>query len=842
MLPEKLQSLFRARFGSHTPIQEKAIPIISAGGDALVIAPTGSGKTEAVLLPMLAKIHSSGAEPVALLYITPLRALNRDLVERVRSWAKELGLRVSVRHGDTTPPERSFQSRHPAHIFITTPETLQIMLCTRSFRSHFRNLRHVVIDELHELVASKRGAQLSLGITRLRSLAGFQTVAVSATLQSPERAGALFLREGFSVVRDTSARRPHITVEIAKGATEGERLDFICSEIRKSTSEAKTLVFTNTRYMAELVSSRLIAGNADVGVHHGSLSKEERENVEERFKSGAIKCLVCTSSLELGIDIGDVERVVHIGSPKQVRKALQRIGRSGHSHGRQAKGLIIAHNLFDLCEAEVIAEMARAGELEPDDIIYPCTDVLLHAIAGELVARGKIGVGDIRQLCSENPLYSQLGWDAIVAAISEGHRNGVLFFDGESVRPTGKTHNYYFLRVSTIPSSAKYMMESHGRAIGYLDERFVASLSEGDVFITRGTPWSVLSIEDGRVTVEQSPGYTLAIPEWEGEQIPVRREVAERVRARMGFGRKLLVHKFADMLIIYSFLGSAANNALALALASRISSYFSAEVGVKSSPYAVFVKSPYPISKDLLARIVSGMSIVNEIRSSLAKNSTFSLTFSQEAFYFGMADEHKRYPPFFVSRLSASEAYSESLRHFMYRYCDPAPAQALVDSAFVAGGVEFQELSALPPIALDALDHMSGSQVLFPDIPESAALSLLGRAPSTFGLICANCGHKFYGQSESPPSKCPKCTSVLVAPVMQNERKALGRDELMRRASLYRSYGKRAIIALSTYGVGTDTASRILARMHKDEKALAIDLLKARENFIRTKKYWSPAK
>lgn len=817
--------------------------MIFSGKDALVIAPTGSGKTEAVLLPMLAKMHSSGAEPISLLYITPLRSLNRDLVGRVRSWAKELGLRVSVRHGDTTQTERSFQSRHPAHIFITTPETLQVMLCMRSFRMHFKNLRHVVIDELHELVPSKRGAQLSLGITRLRAIADFQAVAVSATLASPERAGALFLKEGFSVVHDTTARQPHITVEVAKGKTEAERLDFMCAEIRKSACEAKTLVFTNTRYMAELIASRLIADKLEVGVHHGSLSKEEREGVEERFKRGEIRCLVCTSSLELGIDIGDVERVVHIGSPKQVRKALQRIGRSGHGHGRQAKGLIIAHNRFDLCEAEVIAGMARCGELEPDDIIYPCTDVLLHAIAGELVSNGRMRMGAVRALCSQNPLYSQLDWERVLAAVAEGHRNGVLFFDGESVRPTGRTHSYYFTRISTILSSQKYRMESHGRAIGFLDERFVASLNEGDVFITRGIPWSVLSIEEGRVVVEKSQAYTLAIPEWEGEQIPVRREIAERVRNLIGLEGKVLVHNFADMLIIYSFLGSAANNALALALASRISAYFSAEVSVKSSPYAVFIKSPYPISQELLLQITKGMNVGNEINSSLAKNTAFSLVFSQEAFYFGMSDEQKRYPHFYMSRLSASEVYLEAQKHFMYRYCDVEPAQQFVSWQLSSKGmVEFQELAVLPSLARDALDHMAGSQVLFPGIPESAAISLLERAPPVFSLICVNCWHRFYGQSNNLPKKCPKCTSVLLAPIMQNERKEISKEELMRRASLYNSYGKRAVIALSTYGVGTDTAARILARMHPDEKLLALDLLKARENFIRTKKYWSPSK
>ncbi|MCX8199943.1 MAG: DEAD/DEAH box helicase [Candidatus Micrarchaeota archaeon] len=845
MLSQKLDSLFRSRFSSYTPVQEKAIPVILSGADTLIIAPTGSGKTEAALLPILDRISSSAVPaPICLLYITPLRSLNRDMVERVRAWSHELGLRTSVRHGDTSQRERTFQSKHPPHVLITTPETLQAMLGTASFRAHLQNLRHVIIDELHELIGSKRGAQLSLALSRLRALSSFQAVAISATLTSPKSAAEFVFRGRWSLVQEAAPKDIRIEVMRAEGATEEARLAHMCRIISQSLENSKTLVFTNTRYMAELIGSHLISMGASVGVHHGSLSKEEREAIEDDFKQNKVRGLVCTSSLELGIDIGDVNLVIHIGSPKQVRKALQRIGRSGHAFGGAPHGIIISHNEFDFCEAEVISARAKSHQLEDDDIIYPSLGVLGHAVAGELLARGQAVDTELySQLACETPIYSSIGVDEFRLLLSELHRNGVLFYDGRNVRKTKRTREFYFTRLSTIPTSIKYGMRFNGRMIGYLDERFVLSLNEGDVFITRGTPWRVLSIEKGIVEVEHSPSYILAIPDWEGEQIPVKREICSDVKARLGFGTKPKVCTFGDMLIIYTFLGSTANNALALALASRLTAYFGAGAVAKSSPYAVFIKLPYPVSKESLAKLCSGMSVENEIAAILHKNSTFSYLFSQEAYYYGFSREHERYSPYYISRLAAHLPYKEACDYFMHRYCDCAGAQELVSRHLSStDGFDFEVLHGLDHLALSALDYMSGSQVLFPDIPEGAAMVLLDKMPSTFKFICANCGNVFYGHISSLPKSCGKCSSVLLAPSRENERKELSKAELMRRASLYISYGRRALIALSTYGVGTETAARVLSRMHRDEHSLALDLLRAREQFIRTKKYWSPGK
>ncbi|MGB9635279.1 MAG: DEAD/DEAH box helicase [Candidatus Micrarchaeia archaeon] len=840
-MSSELEDLFKKRFEKYTEVQLKAIPVIKSGKDTLVVAPTGSGKTEAALLPILDMMHSSGTpSPLTTIYITPLRALNRDMVERLREWASWIGCRVGVRHGDTSAKERSFQVKHPPHILITTPETLQNLLANERFIPYLRNLRFLVIDELHELVSSKRGAQLSLGITRLGELASFQVIALSATVSDPENIGRPFLKENYEIVVDKSARPPDISVEFITGKSEMGRLDTLCRRIKETIRGSKALIFTNTRYMAELVGSRLIADGMNVLVHHGSLSKEERESVEERFKKGEVNALVCTSSLELGIDIGDVDLVVHVGSPKQVKKALQRIGRSGHAHNKVSKGIILSYNIFDFNEAKVIAELCIKNSMEREVHIYPCMDVLAHAIVGRLLTQ-KRGVDDeMYRFFKTNWLYSSISLDDFKLLLSEMHRYGVIFYDGSRLRLTNKSRKYYFDRASTIPFTLKYGMVCNGRMIGYLDERYVSFLEEGETFIMRGVPWTVLSIEEDRVIVEQSHSFLLTIPEWEGEQIPVSMDVAKMVIDKMDFSKDTIrIDVYADLMIIYTFLGSSANNALALALAARLNEHLNSNVVVQSSPYAVALRLPYPMSKESFINAIRGININNEILSNITNLRAFQYIFSQMAYYFGMSEAREHFSSYYLSKCSASYVYKESVNYFFYKYCDTSTAQEFLDRVLMHSKIKFIIHKSLPEIGMQAIEHMSGSQILFPQIPQSAVEVLLGNLPETYRFRCLNCGNEFYGYTKDLPKKCNKCMSVLIAPSSEKESARLDREELMRRASLYNAYGRRALIALSTYGVGTETAARILARLHKDERALALDLLRAREQFIRTKKYWS---
>ncbi len=828
--------MFENRFGGYTRIQEKAISIVKSGADALIIAPTGTGKTESAFLPVLDNMLDMECRPITVLYITPLRSLNRDLIARLRGWAEPLGYRVAMRHGDTTSSERRFQLKHAAHIFITTPETLQIMLGSEGFRSYFSNIKYVIVDELHEFVSSKRGAQLSLGLSRLRAISEFQTIALSATLSNPIAAAQFALKPSFEVISDNTAKSPCVRVARVSGA--GDEIEKICNEIASYAGNSKTLVFANTRYMAELIGSKLIHKGIPASVHHGSLSKYERENTEMRFKNGDLKLLICTSSLELGIDIGDVEQVVQVNSPKQARKLLQRAGRSGHSHSMRSKCLVICDNEYDYAESKVISEMAASYDVEDDEVMYACMDVLAHAITGEILCLGRVSDQQLHEIVKSNQLYSSVSYDSLRSLLSEMHGNGIIFYDGNEARRTFRTRKYYFTRASTIPFNSKYAMVSSGRTIGYLDERFILSLSEGDVFITKGKPWVVHSIEDDKIIVGPSPKYILAIPDWDGEQIPVSRCVAERVKEKLG--GKFSIDVFADYMIIYTYLGSKANNALAMALANRITSAYSREVSVKSSPYAIFIRLAYPLSKQSFISILKGVNVKNEILSCICKDRAFQYIFSHESYYMGYAEGRARFSPHYISRLSSTHMYNESVKYFMHRYCDARAAQKFIDS--LSDDLEYNICKELPERAKQVLSHMSGFKLMFPDIPDKAASLFLNDVPSTFRFECVNCGSSFYAHVDALPESCAKCNSVLIAPISDRELNRINRSKgtLMRRASLYRSYGRRALIALSTYGIGTNAASRILSRMHRSDKQFAMDLLRARDQFIRTKKYWSP--
>src|SRR3989454_6574088 len=319
-------------------MQNSSIARIRSGSNLLIVAPTGSGKTEAALLPVLESLSSGTEAGIRALYITPLRALNRDMIDRVQRLVSSTGLSAAVRHGDTPPSERRKQAAAPPDILITTPETLQAILPGKLMQRHLKNVKYVIIDEVHQLAADRRGIQLAVALERLRSVAGvFQRIGLSATVGHPGSIAALFggekpleilvapLEKQYEyrvewprpIDKDfETARDFYVTPEAAAG------LSAIDDTLDESRS---TLVFVNARPLAELLGSRLSMLRQDVAVHHGSLPREERERVEAGFKGGDIKGLVSTSTLELGIDIGTVDQVVQYNSPRQVTSLIQRV-------------------------------------------------------------------------------------------------------------------------------------------------------------------------------------------------------------------------------------------------------------------------------------------------------------------------------------------------------------------------------------------------------------------------------------------------------------------------------------------------------------------------------------
>jgi len=403
MLSGKMQEKIAKRgFGSPTSVQKEGIPAILEGGNILLMAPTGLGKTETTLLPVFDLWLKSEHKPISILYITPMKSLNRDLQKRIIWWSKELDLDSSVRHGDTTQYERGMQAENPPDMLISTPEALQSMLVGKKLREHLSNVKWLIIDEVHEIVSSKRGVQLSVALERLKEVIRAadnpmpQIIGLSATVGSPTEVAAYITAGAPCKIVDTMhVRSLRLKVEAPKPNDDDYKIapqifmtPQTASRVRRihelMKEKESVLAFTNTRESAEVISSRLRAYDKELKVetHHSSLSKDFRIKAEESFKSGEIKSLVCTSSLELGIDIGSIDFIIQFMSPRQVSKLLQRLGRSGHTAKGTSDGVIISSDPDDCFESAAIAKLALEGKIEPSRLYGKSLDVLMHQIVG----------------------------------------------------------------------------------------------------------------------------------------------------------------------------------------------------------------------------------------------------------------------------------------------------------------------------------------------------------------------------------------------------------------------------------------------------------------------------
>ena len=560
LLSQPLLEALKARgFNSPTDPQARLLPIVREGKNALLMAPTGTGKTEAALLPILDALVREG-EPrekgTKLLYITPLRALNRDMLDRMQWWCKRFDIRLGVRHGDSSQAERTNMSFAPPDILITTPETLQILLVGRRIRQNLAKLRWVVVDEVHELSEDKRGSQLSVGLERLRDVAEkeFQIVGLSATVGSPERVAQFLVGQGRTceVVRVPVEKSLSLKV-VAPRATGDDKVlaDAIYSypevaarlrTIREVVEKYRSvLIFTNTRTEAEALSSRFRVWdpNFPIGVHHSSLSKATREAVERNLKDGKLHGVICTSSLELGIDIGFLDFVIQYNSPRQVTRLIQRVGRSGHRVGEVSNGLVITQDSDDTLEAAVLCRKSVMGELEPLEPVFAPYDVAIHQVAGLLIEQSSWNFDDILALLKRSYAYAELDGSKLKEVLTYmRERYPRLAYYSESdgkvfrARDVKPLFSYYFENLSMIPDEKQYLVIEGDNFVGTLDEAFVSEYGEvGVKFIEAGRCWKIEQIYGNKVYVKAEEDPTGSVPNWVGDEIPVPREVAAEVGA-----------------------------------------------------------------------------------------------------------------------------------------------------------------------------------------------------------------------------------------------------------------------------------------------------------------------
>jgi ATP-dependent Lhr-like helicase len=550
-------------FYKPTEPQEKTIPKILDGKNVLLISPTATGKTEAAFLPVLNLLLIEPKTPgIKVLYITPLRALNRDLLERLQWWCNNLDIKLAVRHGDTETKERTRQSRSPPDILITTPETLQAILSGWVLRQHLQSLRWVIVDEVHELADSKRGSQLSLALERIRSLIGkeFQMIGLSATIGSPEKVAQFLVGNNrpVEIIHVPVARMVKLQVIYPKPTEEdvrfaakiythpevAARLRIIRDYMNKHQS---VLLFTNTRSISEVLASRFKVWDIDfpISIHHGSLAKLSRIAAETGLKRGELKGLIATSSLELGIDVGRIDLVIQYMSPRQVTRLIQRVGRAGHTYGQVAEGIIIGMDSDDTLEALAIARRALKEELEPVEIPDKPYDVLTHQFAGLLLKSRRLEFNNALEIACNAAPFENLTMEDVEKVFKYMHERfprlaWVSSEDKVALKPqrSKALFEYYFDNLSMIPEEKQFLVveESSNASIGVLDEAFMAEYGKpGTKFIIRGSPWQIIHATEDKVYVRPVDDPTGSIPSWIGEEIPVPHEIAQEVAEIRGF-------------------------------------------------------------------------------------------------------------------------------------------------------------------------------------------------------------------------------------------------------------------------------------------------------------------
>ena len=681
-------------FREFTEPQYRAIPLILKKKNVLIVSPTGSGKTEAAMIPIFQMMIEEEKPGIRLIYITPLRALNRDLIDRIVWWATRLGLRISVRHGDTPTKERRLQATLPPDILITTPETFSLLLNTKVMGRHLTNVEWIIIDEIHELVSNKRGAQLSINIERLaEKTREIQRIGLSATIGKPEEVLRYLVgKGGEGVIVDVDITKsmdidviyPRPEKEDYKDASRLYTYPSVTARVRAISRLIKnhksTLVFTNTRPMAEILGSRLYLydDKLPILVHHGSLSRNIRVRIERMLKEGRIKAIICTSSLELGIDVGDVDLVIQYNSPRQVSRIIQRVGRSGHWIKRISNGVVVVQDADDMFEALTIRDMALDQEIEPVEVMKKPLDVLIHEIAGILLRRKRIKFNELYHILKKSYVYDELNEDELreLLFFASSLTDRILFYskyDDYISRPLNRKrlYDYYFSTLSMIPDVMQFIVidDSSGSAVGILDEKFIASYGQpGTKFIMGGRPWKIIQVYKNKVYVLPEEDFFGAIPEWVGEEIPVPYEVAQKVGEKKRalfkiyekardeedfyfmtekvFGKDfeilvkpyyeqiknhlpiptdedIVIEKIEDKIVLHIHGGTLVNRTLSGYLANKILDAYGEIAYYSSDPYKIFIRSKSLGSRELVKLLKETDDFDKNLKKTIESSSIF---------------------------------------------------------------------------------------------------------------------------------------------------------------------------------------------------------------------------
>ena len=849
--PKIRDALDKRGFDEFSEIQMRAVPKLIRGDNAVLIAPTGTGKTESALLPifhrMLTEPHPPG---FTTLYITPLRSLNRDMMNRLEWWGKELGLRIAVRHGDTTQNDRRKQATHPPDLLITTPESLQAMMMGKVLRKHLAGVRFIVIDEIHELAGSKRGAQLSVGLERLMELSGeVQRIGISATVGNPDVIGKFLCgKRPYTVVQVPVAKTLDITVRFA-GESFADQTKLIEKCIDSHTS---TLVFTNTRSVAEAIGHAL-RERGDIDVHHGSLSREMRIDAEDRFRAGLTRGMISTSSMELGIDIGQIDHVVQFNSPREVARLMQRTGRAGHQLHATSKGTVLATGFDDCIESMVIVRKAMENEPENVRPHINAADVIANQIAALAVERGEIAIKKIEEIFSRSYCFEDAG-PLILEVIAQMEKHYLIRTENDMVITKARARRYLSQNLSMIADEKKSVVFDvvSRKPVGTLDESFVISwISSGAVFVARGQIWRVLDIDEDRIMVEPAKNAKGELPSWEGEQIPVPFTVAteagrlRRLRTFEGYHADERTVLFAEKIL------AEMKKNRSIVATDKVIVLEDADEGV-----VINLCGGHKVNDEVLCSL-EPEHIEAILILALKKTALYKWKLVQVAKKFGAIDADADYEKISISRLlelfDGTVIEKEAFRELFFSNMDVEHARLVIQQ--IKDHKMETATSRLSIIGAEGL--FTGRDVIVPPGEDQAIIASVKHRieEQDIVLACMHCknwkSHTKVGRAPDQP-QCPVCGARLIAVLkpydekmylaMKKKNKSTEEREaearMLRNANMVLSSGKKAIIALAGRGVGPEAAARILNTFATGDNFYR-EILKAERKFVQTHRFWS---
>src|SRR5882757_7559552 len=549
----------RNRFGQPTEVQARTWQVTAQHRHALVTAPTGSGKTLAAFLSAINDLVMEGlagglSDEVHVLYVSPLKALSNDIEKNlqeplagirerlIEQGCPDLDIRVAVRTGDTSTVERERMRRTPPHILVTTPESLFILLSSDSGRRMLKSTRSLIVDELHAVAGSKRGSHLMLTLERLHALCARPPIRIglSATVKPLEEMARFLIGdrdEPVEIIDAGHIRQRDLALELPRSPLTAVMANEVWGEIYDRLAELirqhrTTLIFVNQRRLAERAARHLAErlGEEHVAAHHGSLSKEHRLRAEQRLKSGTLQVLVATSSLELGIDIGQIDLVCQLGTPSAVSALLQRVGRAGHSIGAIPKGRLFPLSLDDLLECTALLDAVRRGELDRIHVPEKPLDVLAQHIVAETGCQDW-NLDELYQSLRTAAPYRELSlseFEQVVQMLADGYttrrgrRGAYLHYDGVNriLRARRGAKLTAVTNAGVIPDQFDYevVLVPEGHRVGTLNEDFAFESLPGDIFQLGNTSYRIAKIETGKVYVEDAKGQPPTIPFWFGER------------------------------------------------------------------------------------------------------------------------------------------------------------------------------------------------------------------------------------------------------------------------------------------------------------------------------------